>query len=483
MGGSRRNRGGGGGGGSNSNSGNKQGGGGGGSIYSSSSSAAALTSRHDIVLQEIQQGLYVNWKEVAYCWVLLVVFCFLGILIGIASGTIISIHYFEKSAIARISKYHSSFHHNPNQNPSSTAAASVQYHQYQQQFWSQSSPRATLYDPLILEVNTLITQSAAAANRRKGSPLSSLPSLDLGTVVTASESGQLNVLMVVEESVPLHGQAGGTSLHGGGASGILDSSSSSQLLPSPSSSSPYDQSQYLTIDQANELVPEYSDWLHSQPLVQVRDTTVHPTTCRDGSLGFDNWNTLKDAVQEANSISAERFLKWSSYFANFAAAGGGKKYDGHEQQQLQFTAFYDDLLYYEEDVLFRICPGSTLKARKGPIFLNAENVVIECDGCTVDVGGTHLAFGPHAKNVLVKGITFRGAYSSSLTFFHDGADASFEDCYWVGNTGSSGKFGAVADVNSTSSVNFYRCEIGYGKHQTLFGGTAPGKTSSLSIRV
>lgn len=116
--------------------------------------------------------------------------------------------------------------------------------------------------------------------------------------------------------------------------------------------------------------------------------------------------------------------------------------------------------------------------------MNAENVVVECDdGCTIDVGGTHLAFGPHAKNVLVRGITFRGARSSSLTFFHDGADATFEDCSWIGNSGISGKYGAVADVNSTSSVKFHRCEIGHGKSRGLFGGAqSPGEASSLSIR-
>jgi hypothetical protein len=159
-------------------------------------------------------------------------------------------------------------------------------------------------------------------------------------------------------------------------------------------------------------------------------------------------------------------MKWSAYFAQV-----GKS----------FAAFEDDLLYYEQDVIFTICPGASLRARRGhTIFINAENVVIECDDCTVDVGGTHLAFGPHAKNVLVRGITFKSAHTSSLTFFHDGAEASFEDCFWIGNSGVSGKFGAVADVNSTSTVNFYRCEIGQGPKG--FSGHAPGSASSLSIR-
>jgi hypothetical protein len=157
-------------------------------------------------------------------------------------------------------------------------------------------------------------------------------------------------------------------------------------------------------------------------------------------------------------------MKWSEYFATHS-----------------FSAFFDDSLYYEDDVVFTICPGATLRARKGPIMINAENVVLECEGCVVDVGGTHLAFGSNAKNVLVRGITFRKASSSSLTFFHDGADASFEDCSWIDNRGVTNKFGSVADINSTSIVNFYRCEIGLGAKNSI-SGTASGSTSSLSIR-
>jgi hypothetical protein len=182
-------------------------------------------------------------------------------------------------------------------------------------------------------------------------------------------------------------------------------------------------------------------------------------------MGFNDWKTLKSAVQEANSISAERFMKWSEYFATN-----------------NVSAFYDDSLYYEEDIVFTICPGATLRARKGPIMINAENVVLECDGtCTIDVGGTHLSFGSNAKNVLVRGITFKSASSSSLTFFYDGADVSFEDCSWINNRGSNDKFGSVADINSTSIVNFHRCEIGLAAKNS-FIGSSTGTTSSLSIR-
>ena len=125
----------------------------------------------------------------------------------------------------------------------------------------------------------------------------------------------------------------------------------------------------------------------------------------------------------------------------------------------------------------------------GAIFVNAEDVTIECDMCAIDMPGTHLSFGPHARNVLVRGITFRGATSSSLTLHHHGADVRMEDCYWLYNSGGTVRngphgggdggdgggingggggggggtatttAGAVADLNSTSSVSFYRCVI------------------------
>jgi hypothetical protein len=45
--------------------------------------------------------------------------------------------------------------------------------------------------------------------------------------------------------------------------------------------------------------------------------------------------------------------------------------------------------------------------------INSENIVLECEGSIIDVKGTHLAFGSNAKNVLVRGLTFQSAASSS----------------------------------------------------------------------
>jgi hypothetical protein len=278
--------------------------------------------------------------------------------------------------------------------------------------------------------------------------------LDLGKVITTSASGQLNVLMVVQEETPLHAETMNDPFFEA-ASGNTTEYTQGSRRATP-----------MTMEQAEDLLPGYSKWRASQPRFELREPSVLPTLCSDGvTFGFNDWNTLRSAVQEANSISAERFMKWSEYFATNT-----------------FTAFYDDNLYYEEDVVFTICPGAILRARKGPIMINAENVVLECDGtCIIDVGGTHLTFGSNAKNVLVRGITFKGASSSSLTFFHDGADASFEDCSWINNRGQNNKFGSVADINSTSIVNFHRCEIGLAGRNS-FTGTAAGTTSSLSIR-
>jgi hypothetical protein len=127
---------------------------------------------------------------------------------------------------------------------------------------------------------------------------------------------------------------------------------------------------------------------------------------------------------------------------------------------------------------------SKSKNKLSSIFINAEDITIECVMCTVDLPGTHFSFGPHAKNVKIKGFTFRGATTSSLTFHHHGADVHLEDCYWLYNSGgvvsnnraphanvngadglmspppgSTTTAGAVADLNSTSTVAFYRCVI------------------------
>ena len=392
------------------------------------------------VLQEVDGGFQITWKEIVLALMGLAMLAVLSIVLGVAAGMTLTIHYFDDQSPVAVRRM----------DPRETITMYSGSAAYR---------KVTTLDPTIASSNVL------QSKERDG--------LDLGKVITTSASGQLNVLMVVEETTPLHvdGGASGKSSSSSSSSSSKTSSSSSSTassLDKTTTSSGSSKHIPMTMEQANLLVPGYSKWKENQPDIAIREPTVRPKLCSDGqTLGFGDWHTLKAAVQEANSISAERFMKWSAYFAS-----SGKS----------LAAFDDDDLYYEEDIVFTICPGAMLRARRGPIYINAENVVIECDQCTVDVGGTHLNFGPHARNVLVRGVTFKGAYSSSLTLFHDGADASFEDCIWLGNTGIDGKFGGVADVNSTSRVNFYRCEISQGAKVSALGYVNPTVTSSLSIR-
>lgn len=200
----------------------------------------------------------------------------------------------------------------------------------------------------------------------------------------------------------------------------------------------------------------------SPPEIDIGSAVAHlPRQCADGvTTGFESWSDLKAAITEANKISVEKFVRWSRFFADSGFTG----------------TFEDDRLYYEEEVVFTICPGAKLQARKGPIFINTPNIILECEGCVVNVGASHFSFGPNAKNVLVRGFTFTKAWSSSLLFFHNGAKVTFEDCLWHGNAAINNRYGAVADINSTSVVNFYRCNIDQGRKGES------DLASSLSIR-
>jgi len=369
-------------------------------------------------------------REITIVLLIVVIPVILALVLGVAAGMTISIHYLE------------------NQNPSATFGVMRMSSRENSLLYSGPSgvyQKVTISDPLIASSNIV---------QRDGN-------LDLGKVVTATASGQLNVLMVVDEVVPLHSDYQNQNNDDSTGNNHRYDVDFERNAKKPKTGNS------LTMEQAELIAPGYGQWEASQPKIELRQPTILPSLCSDGvTLGFDNWSKLRAAVHEANSISAERFMKWNEYFASNS-----------------FTAFQDDRLYYEEDIIFSICPGATLRARKGPIFVNAENVVLECeDRCVIDVGGTHLAFGANAKNVLVRGITFRRASTSSLTFYHDGAEASFEDCSWVNDSGISNYYGSIANVNSTSIINFYRCEIGLGKKHIAMGTTS-ASTNALSIRV
>ncbi|KAL7483571.1 hypothetical protein ACHAW6_009213 [Cyclotella cf. meneghiniana] len=253
--------------------------------------------------------------------------------------------------------------------------------------------------------------------------------------------------------------------------------------------------------------------------------SVLPTLCRDGiTMGFDNWFTLRDAISEANALAAEDFLRWNKYLVMmledpdidppvFTAPDPfvicpGVKLNQKHPPRMSILAYLASFLPFSNTST----PSSNLakpnKNKLSSIFINAEDITIECDRCLIDLPGTHFSFGPHARNIQIKGLTFKSATTSSLTFHHHGATASFHDCYWLynsggivssksnnigtinsegNNVGGTMNAGAVADVNSSSSVTFFRCSIDdqrqNPKRATVGAGLAnvPGMNPSPSL--
>lgn len=463
------------------------------------SSVVAITSLLSNSPSSSSGSFRVTWKELVYLVLAIVVLAGLSIFMGVAAGITISIHYFDT-------------HGSPSFPRLEARERDLGPHQ-----------RVTTLDYSIVSSNVLNPFIGTSSHEDNAMDLA------LGRVITMSESGQRSVLFVVEETPPLHTDGNETRATLSAPvcrndTGIDDGDSSEPLLGG-----------------------QYKPYKHRAPpdsRFQLSASKVHPGLCSDGvTIGYDDWDILKAAVGEANALAAERFMKWNEYFASIEGSTRSSDWfdkilKGVPRPHDSTTCHHDeeDLLqyYYDEDIVFTICPGSTLKAKKGPIFINAENIQIECGDpeefnyiraaqksasfpaphssfswesptCTLDAGGTHLAFGAHAKNVLVRGIVFQSAQTSSLAFHHDGAQASFEDCIWMDNAGVHGKYGAVADVNSTSNVNFYRCGIGPslartanspdrgglpmagGDVHTMSGGPygngmAPGFASYLSLR-
>jgi len=140
---------------------------------------------------------------------------------------------------------------------------------------------------------------------------------------------------------------------------------------------------------------------------------------------------------------------------------------------------------------FVICPHTTLTGSRrdsAAIFIDAPDITIECgyggygEGCVVDRGGTHFSFGSHAVNVLVRSITFRGARTTSQVLYYDSAEVVYEDCIWEENAALA-RNGAVVDINSISTVSFYRCDVAEAKQMPrVRAGLGAGFGSSISIR-
>jgi hypothetical protein len=115
------------------------------------------------------------------------------------------------------------------------------------------------------------------------------------------------------------------------------------------------------------------------------------------------------------------------------------------------TSIENVSLYENHEIIFQISPHAVFESttRRNSIVINSENIVLECEGSIIDVKGTHLAFGSNAKNVLVRGLTFQSATFSSLTVFHNGAEAIFQDCTLINSSGAQANFGSVSNANSS----------------------------------
>lgn len=205
-----------------------------------------------------------------------------------------------------------------------------------------------------------------------------------------------------------------------------------------------------------------------------------PKLCAsDGrTYGYSDLATLRLAIDEANRRDAESVVLLDEYDRNY------ERYvqdpDGHKEPIPPVISIPSPYV---------LCPGAILKKKSRrvmqPIEINATELTIVCyNSCRIEGAGTHLTFGPRARDVLIKGVTFKGATTSSLVFPQHGAEVTFEDCFFSHNLGNSANnTGAIADLNSTSSVSFYRCEISDTKQMvTQVAGVQQQVSSSLTIR-
>jgi len=219
-----------------------------------------------------------------------------------------------------------------------------------------------------------------------------------------------------------------------------------------------------------------------------------PSLCKDGHThGFADLHTLRNAIHELGDAYGHSVTRYKHY----QAALQEYQYISSTYQEVIPSHVHihppPTLPEYVQEFLtivpdpFVICPNAHLRAlihsRNAPIHIDAEDIVVECDRCVINAPGTHFSFGPNAKNVVLRGISLMGATDTSMIFRHDGADVTFDECYWINNDGV-GMQGNVLDLNSTSTANFHNCEISdahhYSSPRMSNGGTTP--IHSLTMR-
>jgi hypothetical protein len=385
-----------------------------------------------------QSSLRFSWKEMFALCLVLIAFASISIFVGIAAGISISVHYYETPESVdhlRLLNYHAS--------SSGSGASAIMDN-------GVSPHRVTILDPAIANSNRLHPfMSSNGGVAGDGVIVGDA----LRRVLHASSATGIKTLLPIVEESPMDVNMPGsttataaTDTATADRTGFEASSSSSSTLPPP----PRPRYPVMILE----------EWL--------RET---PKLCSDRkTVGYDSWMSLRLAIRDINLYSATRYDRWNSYFATVEEMVAAPELYP-EATMLNPSSFADDRMYYEERIVVTICPGAILKpVRRYPLFINTESVTLECgdgsgnsgantaaDNCQVVGGTTHLSFGPAAQNIVVRGISFRLAGSSSLLFHHDGAEVAFEDCTWIVRDKKKSSLGAIAEVNSTSSISFSRC--------------------------
>lgn len=367
---------------------------------------------------DMNKALLFSWKEMLTLCVILLCFAGCSIIVGVAAGVSISIHYYE-------------------------SPENVDHRRLSQQ-WDEGTTASTTQhvtrlDPTIAA--SLSTSQMPFANPSDAAPL---------RVIHTSTTGFRSVLHLVEESPSI------------GNDHTFHHTFSNTTYGSHSD----DDGGGLYHHPSLDVTPPRWD-------TEVDNWLLHPPKlCSDSqTMGYDSWRTLRLALQDANRYSALRFEEWMHYFSVLAQRDGlasARSPEGYFTQasSSNLPFFQDDSLYYEEQFTFTICPGATLIADREPLLIDTESVTLECDGCTISGGTAHISFGPDAKNALIRGIRFQASSRSSVWMHQNGADAVFEDCTWVlpyrlrskgARPSIISGLPAIAQVNSSSTVKFYRC--------------------------
>ena len=374
-----------------------------------------------------------SWNEILALFFMLLTFAICSIIVGVAAGVSISIHYYESPE-------------NLDQRRMATT----------DNLWDESgrvhTPTVTSLDP------TILTYSK-----------NYYPIKEERVVHTDASTGMRIALNVVVESPSLLSKDG-------------------QFTSPSNGTQSVDHNKSINIDHDDDDNTYHRHKEKLTPPSSGRDNLhiwlrTPPKLCSDSkTMGYDSWTSLRSALNDVNRYSAQQSDRWIIYFAALATSKAlsssstspspsfNKYTTTHASSLSSFPqrilpTFDDDHLYYEEQFVFTICPGTFMKAGSYPLIIDTESLTLQCEGCTIDGGDSHISFGSSAKNVVIRGITFQNSLRSSILLQQNGAEATFEDCTWFVRHLDSDKrkryilpgLNEIANVNSSSILNFYRC--------------------------